>query len=298
MMPNRNELRSPEHPLRPTAFYRRTGRSGLKLPLISLGLWHNFGADDDFANARAMVFRAFDLGITHFDLANNYGPPPGSAETTFGRILAEDLRGLSRRDDRLHQGRLRHVAGPLRRVGLAQVPAREPRPEPEAPGPRVRGHLLQPPSRSRHSARGDDGRARPRRALGQGALRRDLQLRARGHHPGGRSLLREMGAPCLIHQPRYSMFDADAGAGPLRRARARRHRQHRLLAAGPGRAHEPLPGRHPEGRARRPRPALPEARADHQGQDRDGPEARPRSRRAAGSPSRRWRSPGCCASRS
>ncbi len=71
--------------------YRRCGRSGLKLPALSLGLWHNFGADDDLANARDMVVRSFDAGITHFDLANNYGPPPGSAEETFGRLLREDL---------------------------------------------------------------------------------------------------------------------------------------------------------------------------------------------------------------
>ena len=71
--------------------YRRCGRSGLKLSALSLGLWHNFGAKDDFANARDMVLRSFDAGITHFDLANNYGPPPGSAEETFGRILREDL---------------------------------------------------------------------------------------------------------------------------------------------------------------------------------------------------------------
>jgi L-glyceraldehyde 3-phosphate reductase len=74
-----------------TMLYRRCGRSGVKLPAISLGLWHNFGGVDDMQNARAMVLRAFDLGITHFDLANNYGPPPGSAEETFGSILASDL---------------------------------------------------------------------------------------------------------------------------------------------------------------------------------------------------------------
>src|SRR5664279_3685167 len=73
------------------ALYRRCGRSGLKLPLLSLGLWHNFGAADNFANSRALILRAFDLGITNFDLANNYGPPPGSAEETFGRVLREDL---------------------------------------------------------------------------------------------------------------------------------------------------------------------------------------------------------------
>src|SRR6187549_2864235 len=71
--------------------YRRSGRSGLKLPAVSLGLWHNFGGVDTFSNSRAMVLHAFDLGITHFDLANNYGPPPGSAEETFGRILHTDL---------------------------------------------------------------------------------------------------------------------------------------------------------------------------------------------------------------
>ena len=74
------------------ATYRRCGRSGLQLPPISLGLWHNFGGVDAFENGRAMVRRAFDLGVTHFDLANNYGPPPGSAEETFGRILDLDLR--------------------------------------------------------------------------------------------------------------------------------------------------------------------------------------------------------------
>ena len=71
--------------------YNRSGRSGLKLPAISLGLWHNFGGADVFENARAMVRQAFDLGITHFDLANNYGPPYGSAEETFGQILKKDL---------------------------------------------------------------------------------------------------------------------------------------------------------------------------------------------------------------
>src|SRR5271155_5865324 len=71
--------------------YQRCGRSGLNLPAISLGLWHNFGGGDSYAEARAMLLRAFDLGITHFDLANNYGPPPGSAETNFGRVLHEDL---------------------------------------------------------------------------------------------------------------------------------------------------------------------------------------------------------------
>src|SRR5687767_4276687 len=72
-------------------FFRRCGRSGLKLPAISLGLWHNFGAVEDYTDSRALVLHAFDLGITHFDLANNYGPPPGSAEVTFGKIVHSDL---------------------------------------------------------------------------------------------------------------------------------------------------------------------------------------------------------------
>src|SRR5688572_33163808 len=72
-----------------TMQYRRSGKSGLKLPVVSLGLWHNFGGVDVFSNSREMVLRAFDLGITHFDLANNYGPPPGSAEERVGRLLKE-----------------------------------------------------------------------------------------------------------------------------------------------------------------------------------------------------------------
>ena len=72
--------------------YRKCGESGLRLPAMSLGLWHNFGTDSIFSNSREMVLGAFDSGITHFDLANNYGPVPGSAEETFGRILSMDLR--------------------------------------------------------------------------------------------------------------------------------------------------------------------------------------------------------------
>ena len=73
--------------------YNRCGKSGLKLPAISLGLWHNFGSVDDFKNGRKIIHRAFDCGITHFDLANNYGPVPGSAEENFGKILKEDFSG-------------------------------------------------------------------------------------------------------------------------------------------------------------------------------------------------------------
>ncbi|MGD2035828.1 MAG: aldo/keto reductase, partial [Bacteroidales bacterium] len=73
--------------------YRRSGNSGIKLPVISLGLWHNFGFVDDFSNSRSVIQKAFDFGITHFDLANNYGPPPGSAEENFGKILDLDFKG-------------------------------------------------------------------------------------------------------------------------------------------------------------------------------------------------------------
>ena len=102
--------------------YRRCGRSGIKLPAISLGLWNRFGDDTPIQNQRAIIRRAFDLGITHIDLANNYGPPYGSAESNFGRDLARGPAPLPRRADHLDQGRLRHVARPVRRVGLAQVP--------------------------------------------------------------------------------------------------------------------------------------------------------------------------------
>ena len=154
--------------------YRRSGRSGLKLPAISLGLWQNFGHDRPLDTSRAIVRRAFDLGVTHFDLANNYGPPYGSAEENFGRLLRQRPRAVPRRARHLDEGRLRHVARPVRRVGLAQVPAREPRPEPRADGPRLRRHLLLAPLRPGDAARGDDGRARHRGAAGQGALRRHL----------------------------------------------------------------------------------------------------------------------------
>ena len=89
--------------------YRRTGRWGLKLPAVSLGLWHNFGDDKPLETQRAILRRAFDLGVTHFDLANNYGPPYGSAETNFGRHMRDDFAPLPRRADHLQQGRLGHV---------------------------------------------------------------------------------------------------------------------------------------------------------------------------------------------
>ena len=106
------------------ANFRRCGNSGLVLPAITLGLWQNFGGADVFETGRAMVRRAFDRGVTHFDLANNYGPPYGSAEENFGTILRKDFARPAQRTHHLLQGRLRHVARPLRHRRFAQIPAR------------------------------------------------------------------------------------------------------------------------------------------------------------------------------
>ena len=159
-----------------TMRYNRVGASGLRLPAISLGLWHNFGDVDVFQNGRTIARRAFDLGITHFDLANNYGPSPGSAEENFGALMQQGFPSVPRRDDHLVEGGLSHVAGAVRRVGFAQVPGGELRPVPQAHGPAVRRHLLQPSLRSGHAARGDHGRARLHRALGPRAVCRHLEL--------------------------------------------------------------------------------------------------------------------------
>lgn len=104
-----------------TMEYRRCGRSGLQLPAISLGLWHNFGDETRVEISRQMLLHAFDLGITHFDLANNYGPPPGSAESNFGRILKEALQPY--RDELIISTKagLHHVGRPVRRLGLTQI---------------------------------------------------------------------------------------------------------------------------------------------------------------------------------
>ena len=114
--------------------YRRTGRSGLLLPAVSLGLWHNFGDGQPLETQRAILRRAFDLGVTHFDLANNYGPPYGSAETNFGHIFASDFQAVSRPVNYLHQGGLRHVARTIWRMGIPQVCPGESRPVAQAYG--------------------------------------------------------------------------------------------------------------------------------------------------------------------
>ena len=186
--------------------YQRCGRSGLKLPAVSLGLWHNFGGVDSYENARAMVRRAFDLGITHFDLANNYGPPPGSAEETFGRILRDDLRGY--RDELVISSKAGWDMWPgpygdwgsrkylvasldqsLQRMGVDYVDIfYHHRPDPETSLEETMGAL--------------DQIVRSGKALYVGISSYDPQ-QARW----AAEILRELDTPCLIHQPSYNMFD-------------------------------------------------------------------------------------------
>ena len=187
-------------------FYQRCGKSGLKLPRLSLGLWHNFGDDTLFENSRALVRRAFDLGITHFDLANNYGPPPGSAEINFGRILANDLS--SYRDELIISTKAGYGMweGPygdwgsrkyltasldqsLKRLGLDYVDIfYSHRPDPETPLEETMGAL--------HSA------VQSGKALYVGISNYPAERTAEAA-----AILRDLGTLALIHQPYYNMFD-------------------------------------------------------------------------------------------
>ena len=189
-----------------TMEYRRCGRSGLKLPLLSLGLWHNFGHVDVLENARAMLRLAFDRGITHFDLANNYGPPYGSAEENFGRILKKDFRGY--RDELIISSKAGYDMweGPygdwgskkylvasldqsLKRMGLDYVDIfYHHRPDPETPLEDTMGAL--------------DLIVRQGKALYVGLSNYHPQEAAQALE-----ILRRLGTPCLIHQPKYSMFE-------------------------------------------------------------------------------------------
>jgi L-glyceraldehyde 3-phosphate reductase len=186
--------------------YNRCGKSGLKLPAISLGLWHNFGSVDTLANSRAMLLHAFDLGITHFDLANNYGPVPGSAEETFGQVLAKDLRPY--RDQMVISSKAGYTMweGPygdwgsrkylvssldqsLKRMGLDYVDIfYHHRPDPETP--------------LEETMRALDFIVRSGRALYVG-----ISNYKPAEAEQAIRILRELGTPCLIHQPSYSMFN-------------------------------------------------------------------------------------------
>jgi L-glyceraldehyde 3-phosphate reductase len=192
--------------------YQRCGRSGMKLPAVSLGLWHNFGGGDPYAESRAMVLRAFDLGVTHFDLANNYGPPPGSAETTFGKILRDDLS--AHRDEMIVSTKAGYLMWPgpygewgsrkyllssldqsLKRTGLEYVDIfYSHRFDPDTPLAETMGAL--------------DQAVRSGRALYAGISNYSpVQTRE------AVAILAALGTPCLIHQPKYSMFVRGAEDG-------------------------------------------------------------------------------------
>jgi L-glyceraldehyde 3-phosphate reductase len=186
--------------------YLRCGRSGLKLPAISLGLWHNFSGVDAFENARAMLRRAFDLGITHFDLANNYGPPSGSAEETFGRVMQKDLRLY--RDELIISTKAGYDMWPgpygewgsrkyllasldqsLKRMGLDYVDI-------------FYSHRFDPETPLEETMSALDQAVRQGKALYAGIS----NYNAEQTHDAAR-ILRELGTPCLINQVVYSMFN-------------------------------------------------------------------------------------------
>lgn len=189
-----------------TMEYRRCGRSGLKLPAISLGLWHNFGDETRVETSRQLLRHAFDLGMTHFDLANNYGPPPGSAESNFGRILREDF--LPWRDELIISSKAGYTMwdGPygdwgsrkylvasldqsLKRMGLEYVDIfYHHRPDPETP--------LQ------ETMRALDHLVHQGKALYVGLSNYPLEQAAEAVR-----ILNDLGTPCLIHQPKYSMLE-------------------------------------------------------------------------------------------
>lgn len=194
--------------------YNRSGKSGLKLSAVSLGLWHNFGGVDVYENARSMVLHAFDHGITHFDLANNYGPPPGSAEENFGRMLQRDLKPY--RDELVISTKAGYYmwAGPygdwgsrkylvssldqsLKRMGLEYVDIfYHHRPDPETPLEETMQAL--------------DQIVRSGKALYVGLSNYSAEQTA-----AASAILRQLGTPCLIHQPSYNMFNRWVEGGLL-----------------------------------------------------------------------------------
>jgi L-glyceraldehyde 3-phosphate reductase len=188
--------------------YNRCGRSGLKLPAISLGLWHSFGEDGDHALKRAMCRRAFDLGITHFDLANNYGPPPGSAETAFGKILREDF--AAHRDEMIISTKagyhmwegpygewgsrkymLASLDQSLKRLGLPYVDI-------------FYSHRFDPDTPLEETIGALDFAVRSGRALYVGISNYPAEATRKAAQ-----ILRDLGTPCLIHQPRMNMLQRE-----------------------------------------------------------------------------------------
>jgi L-glyceraldehyde 3-phosphate reductase len=185
--------------------YRRCGKSGLKLPVVSMGLWHNFGGVDDFQTAKEIIFKSFDLGITHFDLANNYGPPPGSAEINFGKILKREMS--SHRDELIISTKAGYWMwdGPygdlgskkylvssldqsLKRMRLDYVDIfYHHRPDPETPLEETMAAL--------------DLIVRQGKALYVGVSNYNADQTREAY-----KILKSMGTPILIHQPKYSMF--------------------------------------------------------------------------------------------
>jgi L-glyceraldehyde 3-phosphate reductase len=188
-----------------TIRYNRCGRSGIKLPAISLGLWHNFGGVSNFENARAMLRRAFDLGVTHIDIANNYGPPPGSAEETFGQVLKKDLQPYRQElvistkagygmwqgpygDFGSRKYLISSLDQSLKRTGLDYFDIfYHHRPDPETPLEETMQAL--------------DFAVRSGRALYVGLSNYNAEQTRKASQ-----ILRSLGTPCLIHQPYYNMF--------------------------------------------------------------------------------------------
>lgn len=194
--------------------YRRCGRSGLQLPALSLGLWHNFGGVDTFENYRAILHTAFDQGVTHFDLANNYGPPPGSAEENFGTILKKDF--LPYRDELIISTKAGYTMWPgpygdwgskkylvasldqsLKRMGLEYVDIfYHHRPDPNTPLEETMAAL--------------DLIVRQGKALYVGISNYKAEETAQAS-----AILKQLGTPCVIHQPKYSMFERWVEGGLL-----------------------------------------------------------------------------------
>ncbi len=197
-----------------TMYYNRCGKSGIKLPAVSLGLWHNFGSLDTFENGRQMIRKAFDLGITHFDLANNYGPPAGTAEETFGKLLRQDLKPY--RDELIISTKAGYTMWPgpygdwgskkymissldksLKRLGVDYVDIfYHHRPDPETPLEETMKAL--------------DLIVRQGKALYIGISNYKEEEAKQAI-----ALLKDLGTPCLIHQPKYSMLEREIEGGLL-----------------------------------------------------------------------------------